>query len=98
MKATLYIAEYYHGRETIWAGNIDQLNEAFGYSLSCGHAYDKRINPNPRGAASLVKALNRSSWSRGRYNEHNEVSSRAAFLRNGGKRSEDGTGTATRKL
>lgn len=99
MKPTMYITHYEsNGRVTIWAGNIDQLSNTFGYLLECGHQRDGRIDKHPRGAAGLVKSLNRSARMVGRYADTYTVSSRLAFQHYGGVRKADGTGCVTYNL
>lgn len=47
-------------RQTDWIGTVDQLRDAFSYTLKVGHSRDSRINRNPTTARSLETNLNRS--------------------------------------
>lgn len=57
---TYYIKKYHRGRYTIIKGTVDGLAEYFGYTLSCGHSWNPRINPQPRTYKSLISSLNKS--------------------------------------
>lgn len=47
-------------REEDWIGTVDQLRDAFGYTLEVGHSHNSRINRNPTTARSLETNLNKS--------------------------------------
>ena len=47
-------------RDTDWIGTIDQLRDAFGYTLEIGNSYNRSINKNPTTARSLETNLNKS--------------------------------------
>lgn len=48
-------------RETVYEGTIEHLvKNVFGYTLECGHSWNRKINDNPRTIGALVKALNAS--------------------------------------
>lgn len=60
-KKEITIAAHHRGRCTKYTGTIEYLeNEVFGYTLECGNAWNSKIPRYPKGAKSLVKALNDS--------------------------------------
>ena len=70
----------HRGRETIWEGTIDYLeDEVFGYSLECGHSWNPKINRYPKTVKALVNALNKSADECRRYDDFYEISSKEEF-------------------
>ena len=63
----LYTVELHRrARVTEYKGTIDELIEAFSYTLECGKCYEhergnKKINMNPKGIKSLVTNLNNAT-------------------------------------
>ncbi len=50
-------------RTSITSGTLAELTEYFGYTLECGHSYErergrKKVNTAPKSARALVTALN----------------------------------------
>jgi len=42
-------------------GTIEELTQAFSYTLLCGYSWDSRVNRNPKTIKSLVTNLNRAA-------------------------------------
>ena len=55
-----YVLRYGHGCYTIWYGTLEQLIDAFSYTLEIGNSWDKRINKNPKTIKSFISNLNRA--------------------------------------
>ena len=56
-----YINKYHRGRHTIIKGTINNLvHNYFGYTLSCGHSWNDKINTEPKTYKSLISNLNKS--------------------------------------
>jgi hypothetical protein len=60
MSKTFTIVKYRKGRETETTGTLAELTKYFGYTLECGHSWNRKISTTPKTAASLVSNLNRS--------------------------------------
>lgn len=56
------IVKYHRGRETLYVGTVNQLADAFGYTLECGHSWNPRIKRESeiKTVKSLVSNLNKS--------------------------------------
>lgn len=62
MAKIIYVKSVHKGRETIYAGTIeDMIKNVFGYTLECGHSWNNKIPEEPKTLKSLVKALNHSA-------------------------------------
>jgi hypothetical protein len=48
------------GNQTETSGTVEELTKYFGYTLECGNSWNPKINRNPKTAASLITALNKS--------------------------------------
>ena len=80
MAKVYYVKSTHRGRETIWEGTLDYLKESvFGYTLDCGHSWNKKINPNPKTIKSLINALNNSACECRRYDDLYEISTKEEF-------------------
>ena len=46
-------------RETIFEGTLEHLIDGvFGYTLECGHSWNRKINRYPKTIKSLITAVN----------------------------------------
>ena len=54
------IVKYHRGRKNEVTGTLEYLKDYFGYTLECGHSWNRRINPDPKTFKALVNALNAS--------------------------------------
>lgn len=75
-----YIKSIHRGRETIYKGTMEYLvNRVFGYTLECGHSWDKSVNENPKTPKALVNALNKSAYTCNNYMDSYELSSEEEY-------------------
>jgi hypothetical protein len=58
---TFCIIKTHRGRPNEVRGTIPELIDYFGYTLECGHSWNKRIPLEPKTIKSLVNALNNSA-------------------------------------
>lgn len=59
-KKTYTIEKYHRGRTSTQSGTLEELINYFGYTLECGHSWNRSIPREPKTFKSLVSALNRS--------------------------------------
>lgn len=57
---TFTIVKTRRGHETETTATLEEHIKYFGYTLECGHSWNSKINRNPKTAAGLVSALNKS--------------------------------------
>lgn len=61
MAKQITIRSYHHGRSHDYTGTVDELStRVFGYTLVCGHSWNRKINLHPKSGKALVNALNKS--------------------------------------
>ena len=57
---TFTVIKTRRGQQTEITDTVENLVERFGYTLECGNSWNSKINRNPKTAASLITALNKS--------------------------------------
>ena len=61
MTKTFKVKKSRAGRETIFEGTLDHLVDGvFGYTLECGHSWNRKINRRPKTIGALITAVNKS--------------------------------------
>ncbi len=57
---TFTIVKTRRGKETETTATLEEHIKYFAYTLECGNSWNSKINRNPKTAAGLVSALNKS--------------------------------------
>lgn len=69
IKSTRYRSHFGDYKEDTHQGTLEELKEAFSYTLECGESYEHergnyKINTNPKTISSLVSMLNKAEHNR----------------------------------
>jgi hypothetical protein len=54
------ITKCHKDRETVFEGTLEELIQAFSYTLNCGHSWNNKINKHPTTLKSLISNINKS--------------------------------------
>lgn len=57
---TFTVIKTRRGRQSETTDTIENLTKHFSYTLECGNSWNSKINRNPKTAAGLISALNKS--------------------------------------
>lgn len=60
LKVTRFRAFSPNPSETTCSGTFEELKEHFKYTLECGHAYDRKVNVNPKTIKSLISNVEKA--------------------------------------
>ena len=70
MAKICYVKSVHRGHEHVYKGTMEELlSHVFGYTLECGHSWNKKIPEEPKTQKSLVKALNDSAYELNHYHD-----------------------------